>query len=96
MLLTKRGQSSSFWKTFLLPWFLLLQSEECLKAGAEGLMSPSRTAREVLPRPNLSVIGLKPRLLTGRDEVEDVAQKPERGNRVVVVVKVSWKVKYGD
>ena len=77
MLETKSGESSSFWKTFFSPRFLLLQREECLKAGAEGLMSPSRRVRELR---ELRLIGLTPRLLTLRAGLEDLGQKPEREN----------------
>ena len=83
ILLTNRGQSSSFWKTFFIPIFLLLQWEECLKAGTEGLMSPSRTLREAWrpgPGPTIAVIRLGARLLTLREGLEDVGQKPEIRN----------------
>ena len=84
MLETSSGQSSSFWKTFFMPRFLLLQWEERLKAVTGGLMSPSRTVREVWPGPNLSVIiRLGPRLLTLREGPEDVGQKPEIENIIV-------------
>ena len=66
-----------------------------MKAVTGGLMSPSRTVREVWPGPILSVIiRLGPRLLTLREGPEDVGQKPEIELLDIIVPGSAPVVKY--